>query len=159
VARRQRARRSRRIRPTGSIRAAGGIVVRSAKKGPRVLLVHRPRYDDWSFPKGKVDPGETFKEAAKREVLEETGLRCKTHRPRLPSMTYKDRFGRDKEVRYWLMTVEKGAFKPNDEVDEIAWVRPKAVLDLLTYYRDQQMYERLLKSGRIKKLLRTKVKS
>jgi len=124
-------------------------VVRNTKKGPKVLLVHRPRYDDWSFPKGKVDPGETFKQAAKREVFEETGLRCKTHRPRLPSMSYKDRFGRDKEVRYWLMTVKKGRFKPNDEVDE----RPKAVLDLLTYYRDQQMYEALLKSGRIKQLI------
>ena len=87
------------------VRAAGGIVVRSGKREPKVLLVHRPRYDDWSFPKGKLDPGETFKKAALREVEEETGFVCKTHRPRLPAMSYTDGHGRSKEVRYWLMTV------------------------------------------------------
>ena len=55
------------------IRAAGGIIVRAAKKGPKVLLVHRKRYNDWSFPKGKLEEDQKFKEAALREVMEETG--------------------------------------------------------------------------------------
>ncbi|MGI9605578.1 MAG: NUDIX hydrolase [Acidimicrobiales bacterium] len=139
------------------VRAAGGIVVRAAKKGPKVLLVHRPRYDDWSFPKGKVDPGETFKEAALREVLEETGFECKRHRPRLPSMTYMERSGRLKEVRYWLMTVKKGAFTPNNEVDLIAWVRTDKVADRLTYSRDRELFEGVRASRRIDDLLGLKV--
>lgn len=135
------------------IRAAGGVVVRAAKKGPKVLLVHRPDYNDWTFPKGKLDPGEKFKHAALREVLEETGFECTLHKPSLPSIRYDDRKGRSKEVRYWMMTAIAGEFEPNDEVDMIAWVRWDKVVDRLTYAKDRQFFLDLLKSGRIDKVL------
>lgn len=135
------------------IRAAGGIVVRSGKREPKVLLVHRQRYDDWSFPKGKLDPGEKFKQAALREVEEETGFVCKPHRPRLPSMTYIDGQGRSKEVRYWLMTIRRGEFAVNEEVDLIAWVRVSKVLERLTYRRDRELFETVLAGGRIDRLV------
>lgn len=135
------------------IRAAGGLVVRTAKKGPKVLLVHRSRYNDWSFPKGKLDPGEKFKQAALREVQEETGFECKLHKPSLPSIEYKDRKGRSKEVRYWLMTAIAGDFEPNDEVDMIAWVRLDKVADRLTYEKDRQFFKDVRASKRIEKLL------
>ncbi len=135
--------------PEAEVKAAGGIVVRSAKKGPKVLLVHRPNYNDWSFPKGKLDPGEKFKQAAHREVLEETGYDCKLHKPSLPSMFYPDQKGRSKEVRYWLMTAMSGEFAPNGEVDLIAWVRWDKVVDRLTYAKDRQFFLDVIKSGRI----------
>ena len=131
------------------VRAAGGIIVRDAKKGPKVLLVHRPRYDDWSFPKGKIDPGETLKQAAKREVLEETGFEYKLHRPKLPVLGYIDGQGRDKVVQYWLMTITRGSFEPNDEVDLITWVRVRTAEHRLTYARDRQFFHDLVESGRI----------
>lgn len=123
--------------------------MRAAKKGPKVLLVHRPDYDDWSFPKGKLDPGEKFKHAAHREVFEETGFDCKLHKPSLPSLYYKDGKGRNKEVRYWMMTAMSGDFEPNGEVDLIAWVRWNKVLDRLTYEQDRTFFEEVIKSGRI----------
>ena len=135
------------------IKAAGGIVVRTAKKGPKVLLVHRPSYDDWSFPKGKLDPGEKFKQAAHREVFEETGFECKLHKPSLPSLRYEDGKGRSKEVRYWLMTAIAGEFSPNDEVDLIAWVRWDKVVDRLTYAKDRAFFLEVAKSGRIDHVL------
>ena len=134
------------IRPIRKVRAAGGIVVRPARKGPKVLLVHRPRYDDWGFPKGKVDPGETWKDAALREVEEETGFRCKLHKPRLASLQYYDGSGRIKEVRYWIMTIKKGEFTPNDEVDEIAWVRLEKVESKLSYSRERRLFRAVLRS-------------
>lgn len=135
------------------IKAAGGIVVRSGKKGPKVLLIHRERYNDWSFPKGKLDPGEKFKEAAHREVQEETGFDCRLHKPSLPSILYKDRNGRCKEVRYWLMTAISGEFTPNDEVELIAWVRWDKVTDRLTYEKDKRFFADVVKSGRIEQVL------
>ena len=90
------------------VRAAGGVVVRAGADGPEVLLVHRPAYDDWTFPKGKLDRGETEEECALREVEEETGLRCTLGRE-LGSTTYRDGKGRRKRVRYWLMEVEAAA--------------------------------------------------
>lgn len=137
------------VRPIKGVKAAGGIVVRRARKGPKVLLVHRPRYNDWSFPKGKLDAGESFKQAALREVLEETGYRCIAHKPRLASLQYYDGSGRSKEVRYWIMTVEKGEFVPNDEVDEIDWVRLHKVEAKLSYSRERRLYRAVLKSGRL----------
>lgn len=131
------------------VKAAGGIVVRAAKKGPKVLLVHRPNYNDWSFPKGKLDSGEKFKQAAHREVLEETGYDCKLHKPSLPSLYYEDGKGRSKEVRYWMMTSMSGDFEPNDEVDLIAWVRWDKVVERLTYAKDRQFFLDVIKSGRI----------
>src|SRR6187397_3429516 len=97
------------------VKAAGGVVRRS---DGAIAVVHRPRYDDWSLPKGKLDPGETWEEAALREVHEEIGFRCKLGRE-LPSTSYTDQKGRSKVVRYWLMEPEEGEFTPNAEVDEL----------------------------------------
>jgi 8-oxo-dGTP diphosphatase len=116
------------------VRAAGGVV----RRGGDVLVVHRPKYDDWTLPKGKLDPGETDEQAAVREVEEETGLRCRLGRE-LPSIRYHDRRGRAKQVRYWEMEPESGDFVPNDEVDEIRWLPPTEALSLLTYDRDRDV--------------------
>ena len=86
------------------IEAAGGVVMRRGPEETEIAVVHRPRYDDWSFPKGKLDPGETFEEAALREVREETGLICRLG-PELAFAHYDDNKGRPKVVRYWLMAV------------------------------------------------------
>ncbi len=141
---------------TAEVKAAGGIIIRSStsNNGPKVLLVHRQRYNDWSFPKGKLEEGEKFKEAAMREVLEETGFECKMHKPSLPSLTYLDRNGSRKEVRYWLMTVLSGTFEPNQEVDMIAWVRAASVVERLTYITDRTAFSNLVMSGRIDEVLR-----
>jgi 8-oxo-dGTP pyrophosphatase MutT (NUDIX family) len=117
------------------VEAAGGAVVRDGS----VVLVHRPRYDDWSLPKGKLDPGESAEQAAVREVEEETGLRARLVRE-LPSIEYHDRKGRAKRVRYWLMDVEHDpGFTPNDEVDELRWVPLDEAAALLTYERDRDV--------------------
>ena len=114
--------------------AAGGVVVRDGK----VLLVHRPRYDDWSFPKGKLDGGESFEDAAVREVEEETGLRCSLGRE-LPSTRYQVG-ARPKLVRYWLMNPEaETPFAPNDETDGLRWLTPDQALELLSYDRDRDV--------------------
>jgi len=118
------------------IEAAGGVVWRrSPKGGVKVLLVHRPRYDDWSLPKGKLDPGEPHRAAALREVLEETGFVCKAA-DELPEVRYVDRKGRRKRVRYWAMEPLSGTFEPNDEVDEVRWVPVESVGEVVTYPRD-----------------------
>jgi 8-oxo-dGTP pyrophosphatase MutT (NUDIX family) len=116
------------------IEAAGGVVVRDGQ----VALVHRPRYDDWTLPKGKLDRGESFEEAAVREVEEETGLRARLVRE-LSSATYRVG-GRPKVVRYWLMEVEDDApFVPNDETDELRWVSPDEAQRLLSYEHDREL--------------------
>ena len=116
-----------------SVQAAGGVVLRDG----RVAVVHRPRYDDWSLPKGKLDPGESFEDAALREVEEETGLRCRLVRE-LPAVAYEVR-GRPKLVRYWAMeVVGETPFVPGDEVDEVRWLEPPEALALLSYDRDRE---------------------
>jgi len=117
------------------IEAAGGVVVRDG----RVALVHRPRYDDWTLPKGKLDPGESFEQAAVREVEEETGLRCRIERP-LGESRYRALAG-PKVVRWFLMTCGDGEFVADDEVDELAWVRLDDAADRLTYERDVRVLE------------------
>ncbi len=125
------------------IEAAGGVVTRDGDYQTEVAVVHRPRYDDWSFPKGKLDAGETFEDAALREVHEETGLVCKLG-AELASARYEDNKGRPKVVRYWLMkVVEDPGFEPNDEVDELRWLTPAAALELLTYSRDRELVKAL----------------
>jgi 8-oxo-dGTP diphosphatase len=116
------------------IEAAGGIVTREG----RVAVVHRPKYDDWTFPKGKLDPGEEFEQAALREVQEETGLRCRLGRE-LPSSSYTDAKGRPKLVRYWMMEPLSGEFSSNDEVDQLRWLEPDEARGLLTYDRDRDV--------------------
>jgi len=103
-----------------------------------VLLVHRPRYDDWTLPKGKVQDGESDEECALREVKEETGLRCELRFP-LPSTTYTDSRGRLKHVRYWAMDAIDGSFGAGDEVDEIRWLDPSAAQRLTSYDRDRSV--------------------
>ena len=125
------------------IEAAGGVVWRRDDDGRiRVLLVHRPRYDDWSLPKGKLDDGESARDAALREVLEETGLRCRAAR-RLADVRYRDRKGRSKRVRYWEMTPEGGKFRPNHEVDEVRWVPVDRVAAIVSYPRDAEIVDEL----------------
>jgi 8-oxo-dGTP diphosphatase len=121
--------------------AAGGVIAGATPAGElAVLLVHRPRYDDWSLPKGKRDPGETDEECARREVEEETGLRCELG-TELPSTRYVDRKGRSKQVRYWAMRVVGGTFSPNDEVDEVRWLGPAEAVALLSYPHDAAVVE------------------
>jgi 8-oxo-dGTP diphosphatase len=124
----------------GEVRAAGGVVRRLRDGGPEaeIVLVHRPKYDDWSLPKGKLDPGEDFEEAALREVEEETGLRCSLERE-LGETRYRDAKGRCKLVRFWLMTPLGGRFIPDDEVDEVAWMTPREARERLTYQYDRDL--------------------
>jgi 8-oxo-dGTP diphosphatase len=127
------------------VRAGGGVVLRTDEDDDAfVLVVHRPRYDDWSLPKGKVDGDETEEECALREVEEETGLRCRLG-PELPSTRYIDRKGRSKRVRYWLMEpVEQGAFAPNDEIDEVRWAPVAEAAALLDYAHDVALVEAVM---------------
>lgn len=124
------------------IEAAGGVVWRLGPDGDlEVLLVHRPRYDDWSLPKGKLDDGESHAEAARREVAEETGLQCRLD-DELPSVRYRDPRGRPKRVRYWLMEPIDGdatAAGAPDEVDVARWTAADAAVGLLTYDLDRSV--------------------
>jgi 8-oxo-dGTP diphosphatase len=124
-----------------TVRAAGGIVWRPIGEGIEVLLVHRPRYDDWSFPKGKCDPGEGDEACAVREVEEETGLRCVLGHE-LTTVSYVDHRGRPKVVRYWEMAVaEDVAFEPNDEVDSLEWLLVDDAESRLSYGRDIEVLD------------------
>jgi 8-oxo-dGTP diphosphatase len=121
----------------GRVRAAGGLVLRDGD----VLIVHRPRYDDWSFPKGKArSRRESDAATALREVREETGLTCELGE-QLPDVVYMDRRGRTKVVRYWRMRAGEGSFEPGDEVDEVRWLRPDDARRLLTYEHDRALLD------------------
>lgn len=117
------------------IRAAGGVVVREGEAGVEVLLVHRPRYADWTFPKGKAEAEESDEDCALREVEEETGLRCELDRE-LPSTTYVDGHGRRKRVRYWVMRAVGGELEFEHEVDDAVWLPPDEARRTLSYRRD-----------------------
>jgi 8-oxo-dGTP diphosphatase len=114
------------------------VVQRAGQAGPEVALVHRPRYDDWTFPKGKLLQGESDEAGALREVEEETGLRCDLG-PFIGTRRYRDRHGRDKVVRYWHMTPVDGAFRPSDEVDRLEWLPIEAARERLSYPRDREL--------------------
>jgi 8-oxo-dGTP pyrophosphatase MutT (NUDIX family) len=118
------------------VRAAGGVVLRDGL----VLLVHRPKYDDWTFPKGKAEDGESDEECALREVREETGLECRLL-DELSTTEYVDSRGRPKRVRWWHMGVVDGEFAPTEEVDEVRWLSPAAAAQLLSYGRDLALLE------------------
>jgi 8-oxo-dGTP diphosphatase len=121
------------------VRAAGGIVVRRSPDGQReIAVVHRPVREDWSFPKGKLEPGEGYEQCALREVREETGLIC--HLVRFIGHTeYRDRKDRAKVVAYWIMAPEGGSFTRSDEVDEMRWVSFGEAETLLSYDRDRDL--------------------
>jgi 8-oxo-dGTP diphosphatase len=123
-----------------TIEAAGGVVTRPAPNDDvEVLVVHRPRYDDWSLPKGKLEPGESYEAAALREVEEETAVRCALGNE-LTAHRYVDRRGRHKIVRYWEMTpIEIGTWNANDEVDDVRWVGAGEAFALLTYDTDKEL--------------------
>jgi 8-oxo-dGTP pyrophosphatase MutT (NUDIX family) len=125
------------------VRAAGGLVWRRTPEGSvQLVLVHRPAYDDWTFPKGKLDGGESEPEAALREVEEETGLRCRLGRD-LGTIAYTDGRGRPKTVRYWEMPLEDGAIvAPGHEVDEARWVSRDEATAMLSYEHDRELLER-----------------
>jgi phosphohistidine phosphatase SixA/8-oxo-dGTP pyrophosphatase MutT (NUDIX family) len=129
--------------PPRPVSAAGGVVYREGypDTGPQFLLVHRSRYRDWSLPKGKVDSGESFEDAADREVVEETGLNC-DREEYLGAVSYRTQRSRTKLVKYWLMKTRKGTFIPNLEVDKVEWVGINGALSLLTYNRDARLIER-----------------
>ncbi len=119
------------------VRAAGGVIERDGS----VLLVHRPQYDDWSFPKGKLEEGETWQQAAVREVEEETGLRCEVGEE-VGRTSYEVQAG-PKEVRYFRMTCD-GEARAQNEVDEVRWVLIAEARELLTHERDRALLDKLV---------------
>jgi 8-oxo-dGTP pyrophosphatase MutT (NUDIX family) len=131
-----------------AVRAAGGLIWRdgvvtghgnTTHAVIEVVLIHRPSHDDWSFPKGKLDKGETSEQAAVREVAEETGLVCELGDEVAPAR-YIDAKGRLKEVRYWIMhVVEARPWAPGAEVDRRVWVPVEDAAGLLTYPHDREL--------------------
>jgi 8-oxo-dGTP diphosphatase len=127
---------------TKLVRAAGGLVWRAGPDGVELVLVHRPSYDDWSFPKGKLNVGESELDAALREVEEEIGVVCEVGRE-IGSISYTDGRGRPKTVRYWEMRLADGdVLAPANEVDDARWVPVDAAVAMLTYDHDRLLLER-----------------
>ena len=121
------------------VHAAGGIVLRRIGGGDaEVLLIFRARRGDWTFPKGKLEAGETHEECALREVAEETGLRCRLGRE-LAATYYRDRKDRLKVVRYWLMDPAGGVAEARNEVDAVRWTSVGGAARLLTHSRDRRL--------------------
>ena len=115
--------------------AAGGIIRNNSNE---FLVIHRSKYDDWSFPKGKLDNGENLEECALREVHEETGFYCEL-RDFLGTVAYVDRKGREKKVYYWQMKILDGYFQENSEVDAIDWLHKAQALEILSYSHDREL--------------------
>lgn len=124
------------------IRAAGGLVLRREEGRLEVVVVHRPKNDDWTLPKGKVEPGETEAACALREVEEETGLRCRLGAP-LGVTEYADDHGRPKRVAWWVMEPAGGDLLGGTEADEARWVGLAEALRLLTYETDRELLGRI----------------
>jgi 8-oxo-dGTP diphosphatase len=138
--------------PTEIVRAAGGLVVRRQSGELQIAVVHRPVHQDWSYPKGKLEEGETFEDAAQREVLEETGLVCRLLRF-VGHTDYTDRKGRPKVVAYWVMAPVAGEFAPNEEVDELRWVDVALAGPLLSYERDRELLAVLAADDQLEPLI------
>jgi 8-oxo-dGTP pyrophosphatase MutT (NUDIX family) len=125
------------------VRAAGGLILREGENGVELVVVHRPAYDDWSFPKGKLHAGESDLQAALREVEEEVGVRGVLGRD-LGNISYIDGHGRPKIVRYWEMTIGEGVvLRPSNEVDDARWVSLADANGVLTYDHDRSMLDRI----------------
>lgn len=123
--------------------SAGGIVLRPTLTGHEVVLVHRSRYADWSFPKGKPEPGESFVAAALREVHEETGLRCEATEY-LGSLRYDDEAVSPKRAHYWLMrVVAEEPFTPTAEIDDRRWFELGTAAEVLTRPIDRDLLARV----------------
>lgn len=120
------------------VRAAGCLLWRRSSAGLELALVYRPKWDDWSWPKGKLKRGEGAEAGARREVLEETGYTCRLGM-RLPSPRYTDHQGRLKEVSYWVAEATGGAFEPNQEVSDLVWLTPDEARERLTHERDRDL--------------------
>jgi 8-oxo-dGTP diphosphatase len=127
--------------PTDLIRAAGGIVHRRVSASHvEIACIYREARGDWTFPKGKLDSGETFEQAALREVAEETGMDCYVERF-VGTTNYTHRKGKPKIVAYYLMGVNHGEFAPNEEVDDLVWLPMEQVRSHLTWDRDQELFD------------------
>ena len=137
------------------IEAAGGVVVDMSKGKPRYLLIHRPRYGDWSLPKGKLNTGEKHPDAALREVQEETGLVCDVL-AKLSPVNYTTPNGNAKQVKYWLMQTRSGDFVKNDEVDAVTWVKRSKAISILSHVHDQAV---LMEAHALVKDLRRQAKN
>jgi 8-oxo-dGTP diphosphatase len=136
------------------IRAAGGVLLSRDREGKtRVAVIHRPKYMDWSLPKGKLEEGEGWQEAALREVDEETGYRCQPV-AELPHVSYLDRKSRRKLVRYWLMEPIEGKFEPHVEVDELRWLTLEEAYEQLTYPHDKELVRKALRRYRWRRVMR-----
>ena len=118
--------------------AAGGVVRRMRDGRDEIAVIHRPKYDDWSLPKGKLHPGEEPLDAALREVDEETGHRADVVRE-VGQTRYRDSRGRLKEVTYWLMDARGGRFQPGSEVDELRWLPVEEAIALLDHEHDRDI--------------------
>jgi len=130
--------------PQTPVQAAGCVLWRRSpiSGALEICLVHRPKYDDWSHPKGKLKRGEDALTGALREVEEETGYRAAPGAPLSVAKYYAN--GRPKQVRYWAAEATTGAFTPNDEVDRILWLSPTAARNRLTQPRDRTLVDELL---------------
>jgi 8-oxo-dGTP diphosphatase len=131
------------------VKAAGGLVWRGGRRGPKLAVVHRPRQGDWRLPKGKLKPGEGFSEAAAREVAEETGCR-----PRLVEFAGYALYARNRRPKvalFWHMTADgESCFEPNDEIDRVKWLTHKDALDRIKHPAER----RLLRSVRVAQVAR-----
>jgi 8-oxo-dGTP diphosphatase len=136
---------------TDVVQAAGGLLVRRQAGQLQIALVHRPIHQDWSYPKGKLEEGETFEEAARREVFEETGFVCRLLRF-IGHTEYIDRKGRPKVVAYWVMAVEAGSFEANEEVDQVRWLDIATANLLLTYDRDRDLLSSMAADDQLESL-------
>ncbi|KOT99098.1 DNA mismatch repair protein MutT [Streptomyces sp. NRRL F-5755] len=130
--------------PEKPIKAAGCVLWRRSPADGEleIAIVHRPKYDDWSHPKGKLKSDEDWLAGALREVSEETGMRCRPG-AELPIVHYPAN-GRPKEVRYWAAEAVAGEFDPNDEVDRLLWLPPDQARRILTQGRDRELVDALL---------------
>jgi 8-oxo-dGTP pyrophosphatase MutT (NUDIX family) len=138
--------------PTDVVQAAGGLVVRRHHGAVQIVVVHRPEQQDWSFPKGKLEPRETFELAALREVREETGMACRLLRF-IGHTEYVDRKGRPKAVAYWVMVAEEGFFTPNGEVDELRWLTLESAACTLSYPHDRDLVAVLMAADQVEPLI------